>query len=89
MVLINTIDNKQEIGVFIMKWMFIAKIVIFSTLFYVFYSPLCSSYVIADTITIAADNWCPMNCEPESKEPGFMVEIAQSILAKAGHKVVY
>lgn len=43
----------------------------------------------ADTITIAADNWCPINCDPKSARPGFMIEIAQVILAKHGHTIVY
>jgi polar amino acid transport system substrate-binding protein len=43
----------------------------------------------ADEITLAADEWCPYNCAPDSKEPGWMVELATAILTKAGHKVTY
>lgn len=43
----------------------------------------------AATVTLVADVWCPYNCEPGSAEPGFMIEIAQKSLAKAGHTVDY
>jgi polar amino acid transport system substrate-binding protein len=45
--------------------------------------------VHADTITIVADPWMPYTGEEGGEEPGFMVEFAQEILGKAGHKVVY
>lgn len=48
--------------------------------------PLCS---IADTVSIRADYWYPMNGDPNSATPGFMIEIAQKALAKAGHTVDY
>lgn len=44
---------------------------------------------MADTISLAADEWCPYNCQPNSKNPGFMVEIAQRTLGAEGHAVVY
>lgn len=43
----------------------------------------------AETITLAADPWCPYTCEPGTDKPGFMVEIARTVLGKAGHSVVY
>lgn len=43
----------------------------------------------ADTVTLAADEWCPYNCEPGSQRPGYMVEIARIALAKAGHTLTY
>jgi polar amino acid transport system substrate-binding protein len=43
----------------------------------------------ADTIVLGADHWCPINCEPKSDKPGYMVEIAKTVLEKAGHKVEY
>lgn len=43
----------------------------------------------ADTITLRADNWCPYNCEPNSDQPGYMVEIAKEVFAKAGHQIDY
>ena len=33
-----------------------------------------------ETITIVADEFCPYNCEPDSVEPGFMIEAASEIL---------
>lgn len=38
---------------------------------------------------IAADSWCPINCEPNSLNQGFMVEIAKTVFAKEGHTVKY
>ena len=49
---------------------------------------ICKS-VYADTITIAADVWCPINCEPDSDKPGIMVEIAYKVFEKHGHEVKY
>ena len=43
----------------------------------------------ADELVIAADPWCPYVCEPGSAKPGFMVEIAKTVFAKAGHSVLY
>lgn len=50
---------------------------------------LSSTAVQADRIVIAADVWCPFNCEPKSDQPGFMVEIARLVFAKQGHNVIY
>ena len=43
----------------------------------------------ANKISLVADEWCPYNCAPSNANPGFMVEIAQYGLAKAGHTVNY
>lgn len=43
----------------------------------------------ADTVTIRADHWYPMNGTPGATQPGFMIEIAQQTLAKGGHTVDY
>lgn len=43
----------------------------------------------ADTITLAADQWCPYNCTPNTSQEGYMVDIARAVFEKAGHKVVY
>ncbi|MGM0449638.1 MAG: substrate-binding periplasmic protein [Pseudomonadota bacterium] len=40
-------------------------------------------------IVIAADQWCPINCSPDSDQPGFMIEIAQAVFAEAGYQVDY
>lgn len=50
---------------------------------------LFSQFVFADEIILAADPWCPYDCEANSDKPGFMIEIAQSIFEKAGHQVTY
>ena len=50
--------------------------------------PLCHS-VRADTWTIRADNWCPYNCEPADKDPGYMIEILQGAAKKHGHTLDY
>jgi polar amino acid transport system substrate-binding protein len=49
-------------------------------------SPVNSS---ADTITIVADEWCPYNCVPGTSKPGYLIEIAETIFKKAGHRVDY
>lgn len=50
---------------------------------------LFHSLIYADTIIIAADQWCPYNCDPESDKPGFMVETAITIFREHGHEVRY
>lgn len=50
---------------------------------------LISVNTFADTISMRADKWCPYNCEPGSKDPGYLIEIAEKAFAKAGHKVDY
>ena len=43
----------------------------------------------ADEITIRADSWCPFTCEPGSKTPGYLIEIATRVFEQAGHHVDY
>lgn len=43
----------------------------------------------AETIVLAADEWCPYNCDPASDKPGFMVEIAREALGRHGITVEY
>jgi polar amino acid transport system substrate-binding protein len=43
----------------------------------------------ADTVSILSDEWYPMNGNPTSFQPGYMIEIAQVILAKHGHLLDY
>ena len=43
----------------------------------------------AEVISIRADVWCPYNCAPGSDKPGYMIEIAQSILGPKGHTIDY
>jgi len=49
-----------------------------------------SSPVSADsTIHIRADAWFPMNGEPGSDRPGYMIELAQAIFGAQGYQVDY
>ncbi|MBY0429429.1 MAG: transporter substrate-binding domain-containing protein, partial [Alphaproteobacteria bacterium] len=43
----------------------------------------------ADTITIRADVWCPYNCAPDNKKPGYAIEIVKTVFENAGHKIDY
>ncbi len=43
----------------------------------------------ADTLTIRADEWYPINAEPSSEQPGFMIELASALLAPHGDRVDY
>lgn len=36
--------------------------------------------VFAETIVVAADEWCPYNCAPESQQPGYVVELLQKTM---------
>ncbi|GLT16922.1 hypothetical protein GCM10007938_06990 [Vibrio zhanjiangensis] len=43
----------------------------------------------AQTVTIGADEWFPMNGEPNSATPGFMIEIADKALTVSGMSLDY
>lgn len=43
----------------------------------------------ADTITLAADVWCPFNCDPGGDPPGYMLEVAKAVFEPRGHTVIY
>ncbi len=49
----------------------------------------CNSNSHATDITIAGDNWCPINCVEGSEQEGFMIEVAKEALALSGYKVNY
>lgn len=50
----------------------------------------CSSNVaLADTVTILSDEWYPINGNPASSHPGYMIEVAQTILTAHGHTLDY
>ncbi len=40
-------------------------------------------------IIFAADPWCPYNCEPNSKHPGYLIELAFAVYEPLGYKVIY
>ena len=42
-----------------------------------------------ETLVIAADLWCPINCAADSPRPGIFVELARDIFAEAGIQVRY
>lgn len=50
---------------------------------------MLNASAFAQTLTFAADEWCPVNCEPGSERPGYMVEIASRILEPLGYEVRY
>ncbi|MBU1283401.1 substrate-binding periplasmic protein [Pseudomonas sp. NPDC079086] len=43
----------------------------------------------AETLVIAGDIWCPVNCQPGSERPGIFVELAREIFAESGIEVQY
>ncbi|MCL6415462.1 transporter substrate-binding domain-containing protein [Aestuariirhabdus sp. Z084] len=43
----------------------------------------------ADTLRLRADAWYPYNGNPDSDYPGYMIELADEILNKAGHQLDY
>lgn len=49
-------------------------------------SSFCAS---AETWTFRSDAWCPYNCAPEDKNPGYLVEILQGAAKAHGHQVDY
>lgn len=49
----------------------------------------CAGLARAETLVIAGDIWCPVNCQPGSERPGIFVELAREIFAEAGIEVQY
>ena len=43
----------------------------------------------SDTIILAADEWCPYNCKPNTTQEGYMIDIARAVFEKAGHTLEY
>jgi polar amino acid transport system substrate-binding protein len=56
--------------------------------FILFFSTSLST-LSKEKIIIAADKWCPYNCEPGSEMPGYMVEMAAIIFTKYNIEVEY
>ncbi len=50
---------------------------------------LFTTFGFADTITLVSDEWCPINCIPGAREPGFMVEVTRTVFSNEGHIVEY
>jgi polar amino acid transport system substrate-binding protein len=40
-------------------------------------------------LIVQADSWCPYNCQPESAEPGYAIEMLQAVFDRAGQKIKY
>lgn len=62
---------------------------------YVFYCLLLFSFhqlsplARAESVTILSDEWYPINGDPTASKPGYMIEIARTILAKHDHALDY
>jgi len=50
---------------------------------------LLLSVLKAETITFVADEYCPYNCTPESENPGYLVEVLQSIFQEHDYEIKY
>lgn len=50
---------------------------------------VASGALRAETLAIAGDIWCPVNCQPGSARPGIFVELAREIFAESGITVQY
>ncbi len=50
---------------------------------------LISSLSLGNTVSIRADVWYPINGEPGSDKPGYMIELARLILKDHGYKLDY
>lgn len=48
-----------------------------------------SSAPRAESLTFAADPWCPYNCTPGSAAPGYLIEILQAAFEPQGFSVTY
>ena len=41
---------------------------------------LCGpNWVLASTLTVAADPWCPYNCDPNARQPGYVIEVLRAV----------
>ena len=47
------------------------------------------TFLKADVIIIATDEWCPYACSVENKNQGYMVDIARAVFEPLGHTVIY
>jgi len=56
---------------------------------FAFFSIAAAKPASAETITLAADSWCPYNCSPVYPPAGFMVDIAKKAFEKHGIDVEY
>jgi polar amino acid transport system substrate-binding protein len=58
-------------------------------------SLLCCAFLAFDAlsadkvITIAGDNWCPINCSTIDKDKGYMIDVAELIFKQHGYQLKY
>jgi polar amino acid transport system substrate-binding protein len=57
--------------------------------FFPFVLLLSSHFSVGDTVTVWGEFHPPLNGYPGDNNPGFMIEIAEAILKKNGHKIDY
>ncbi len=71
------------------KWLTTAQTFLFTGIWFsaIFNGP--TLFAVNKTVVIAADAWCPYNCDEKSQEPGFMIDLAREILGAVGYKVTY
>ena len=50
---------------------------------------LLSNSAFSETLTVLADNWCPYNCEPNTQQEGFGIEILREAFATKNINVEY
>lgn len=50
---------------------------------------LCAAQEDSETVVIAGDVWCPVNCALDAQQPGIFVELVQRIFAERGINVEY
>lgn len=57
----------------------------------IFFTGTISNVVAEEnqTIVLAADYWCPYNCNPGDKNPGYLVELAEKVFDIYGIKIEY
>ncbi|MDH4100221.1 MAG: transporter substrate-binding domain-containing protein [Nitrospirota bacterium] len=68
-----------------MKTMLFGFFIVLAVFAFVVAAPMA----MADTITIAGDEFGPYNTDPKSSMPGYGVEIAKRVFEAAGHTVNY
>ncbi len=61
----------------------------FVSLVFVLCVGLDAAPVRAETLVIAGDAWCPVNCAADAEQRGIFVELAEQIFAEAGIAVEY
>ncbi len=62
---------------------------LFRAVSYLVFPCMITSLAHAETYSIRADEWFPINGTPNSEKPGYMIEIAEAILKKNGHQLDY